>query len=214
MVSVEYRLAPENPLPACYHDCWDALKWVASHASKNTTNTEPWLVNHGDLNRVFIGGDSAGGNITHNIAMRAGAEALPGDVKVLGAILCHPFFYSSQPIGSEPVTDPEKDLSHLTWKFVYPSAPGGIDNPMINPLGPGAPSLAGLGCCRMLVCVSGKDALRERGVWYYEAVKSSGWQRKAELFEEKEEDHVYHVFHPESENAHKLIKRLASFLHQ
>ncbi|XP_061376540.1 2-hydroxyisoflavanone dehydratase-like [Gastrolobium bilobum] len=215
VVSVEYRIAPEHPLPACYDDCWAALQWVASHSTENPTNTEPWLIEHGDFNRVFIGGDSAGGNITHNmIAFRACAEALPGNVKILGAILAHPYFYGSNPIGSEPVTGLEHNLFYLVWKLVYPSAEGGIDNPMINPLAPGAPSLAGLACSRMIVCVAGKDGLRDRGVWYYEAVKKSGWQGKVELFEEKEEDHVYHLFNPESENGDKLIRRMASLLQE
>ncbi|XP_027363718.1 uncharacterized protein LOC113871120 [Abrus precatorius] len=213
VVSVEYRLAPEHPLPACYHDCWAALQWVASNSAKNHTNAEPWLIQHGDFNRIFIGGDSAGGNIVHNIAMRAGTEALPCGVKILGAILSHPYFCSSDPIGPELVTRPEENLSYLIWNFVYPSAPGGIDNPMVNPVAPGAPSLALLGCSKIIVCVAGKDNVRDRGVWYYEIVKKSGWQGKLELFEETEEDHVYHIFHPESANATKLIKRLASFLH-
>lgn len=216
VVSVEYRLAPEHSLPACYHDCWDALKWVASNSSldQKPINEEPWLINHGDFNRVFIGGDSAGGNIVHNIVMRAGIEPLPYDVKILGAILQHPYFYSSYPVGLETVKSPEEDLCYLVWKLVYPSAPGGIDNPMVNPVGPGAPSLDGIGCCRMIVCVAGEDGLRERGVWYYELVKKSGWNGKLELFEQQDEDHVYHIFHPESENGMKLIKRLASFLHE
>ncbi|XP_061376539.1 2-hydroxyisoflavanone dehydratase-like [Gastrolobium bilobum] len=214
VVSVEYRLAPEHPLPACYDDCWAALQWVASHSTKTPTNTEPWLIEHGDFNRVFIGGDSAGGNITHNIAMRAGTEALPGDVKLLGAILSHPFFYSSYPIGSEPVIEPEQNMDIAIWNLVYPSAPGGIDDPTVNPVGPGAPNLAGLGCSRIIVCVAGKDKFRDRGVWYYELVKKSGWQGKLELFEEKDEDHVYHLLNPESENANRFIKRLVSFLQE
>ncbi|KAJ1379521.1 Alpha/Beta hydrolase fold [Sesbania bispinosa] len=95
----------ENPLPACYHDCWAAFQWVSSHSTKipcpNNAETEPWLINDGDFNRVFIVGDSAGGNIAHNIAMRAGTEALPGDVIILRAILTHPKFYRSYPVVSK-----------------------------------------------------------------------------------------------------------------
>lgn len=175
VVSVEYRLAPEHPLPACYLDCWEALKWVASHSSENSPiNAEQWLISHGNFQRVFIGGDSAGGNIVHNIAMRAGTEPLPCGVKLLGAIFAHPYFCSSYPIGSEPVTGHEQSLPYVVWDFVYPSVPGGIDNPMVNPVAPGAPSLAELGCSKIIVCVASEDKLRDRGVWYYEAVKKSG----------------------------------------
>lgn len=211
---MEYRLAPEHHLPACYDDCWEALKWVASHFSNNPIDAEPWLIEHGDFNRVFIGGDSAGGNIVHNIAMRAGTEALPCDVKLLGAIFSHPYFFSSKPIGSESVAGFEQSLPYILWNFVYPSAPGGIDNAMVNPVAPGAPSLAGLGCSKIIVCVASEDNLRDRGVWYYEAVKNSEWKGEIELFEQSGEDHVYHIFHPESENGMKLIKRLGSFMHE
>lgn len=103
VVSVEYRLAPEHALPAGYDDCWEALKWVASHSDSTkypTQNTEPWLIHHGDFNRVFIGGDSAGANIVHNIlAFRLGHQPLPGDVKILGAVLAHPTFMAHSPLG-------------------------------------------------------------------------------------------------------------------
>ncbi|OIW06912.1 hypothetical protein TanjilG_19561 [Lupinus angustifolius] len=215
VVSVEYRRAPEYHLPACYHDAWYALNWVCSHstANKNPNYVEPWLINYGDFNRVFIGGDSAGGNITHNIALRAGVEALPGGVKISGAILSHPFFYSSYPVGSDHDYG-DDDLAYAVWDLIYPSAPGGIDNPVSNPVDPGAPNLATLGCSKMIVCVAGKDDLRGRGVWYYECVKKSGWQGKIELFDEEKEGHDYHILKPKSKNAQKLMKLLVSFLNE
>ncbi|KAL2902990.1 2-hydroxyisoflavanone dehydratase [Bienertia sinuspersici] len=64
MVSVEYRLAPEHPLPAAYEDGYTTLDALSSI-------NEPWLINHADFNEIYVGGDSAGANIAHNVAMRA-----------------------------------------------------------------------------------------------------------------------------------------------
>ncbi|KAM1731587.1 hypothetical protein ACFX11_017449 [Malus domestica] len=56
VVSVEYGLFPDHPVPACYEDLWAALKWLASHASGD--GTESWLNKYADFDRLFIGGDS------------------------------------------------------------------------------------------------------------------------------------------------------------
>ncbi|XP_031276623.1 2-hydroxyisoflavanone dehydratase-like [Pistacia vera] len=213
-ISVEYRLAPEIPIPLLYEDCWTALKWIASHSADNSgDNKEPWLTTYGDFERVFIGGDNAGANITHNILMRAGKESLPGGVKIVGAFLTHPYFWGSKPIGSE-IGGPEREklVPYVVWNFLYPTAPGGIDNPMINFVAPEAPSLAQLGCSRLLVSVAELDVLRDRGVLYYNAVKESGWKGEVELVEVEGEDHAFHILNYETENAKKIIKRLALFL--
>jgi acetyl esterase/lipase len=56
VVSVDYRKALEHPIPAAYEDSRAALKWVASHSNRD--GPEPWLNNHADFQRVFVGGDS------------------------------------------------------------------------------------------------------------------------------------------------------------
>ncbi|XP_022861622.1 2-hydroxyisoflavanone dehydratase-like isoform X3 [Olea europaea var. sylvestris] len=213
IVSVEYRLAPQHPLPIAYEDSWTGLQWVSSHVTeKPGIEKEPWLTEHSDFSKIYIGGDSAGGNIVHNILLRAGAEPLPGDVKIVGAFLSHPYFWGSKPIGSETKEEIEQNVACKMWLFAYPSAPGGIDNAMINPFVEDAPSLSGLGCSRLLVCVAEKDPFRSRGVLYVETVKKSGWNGEVEMVEVEGEDHCFHMFNPETEKAKDLIKRLASFI--
>ncbi|XP_019158744.1 PREDICTED: 2-hydroxyisoflavanone dehydratase-like [Ipomoea nil] len=208
-VSVEYRLAPEHPLPAGYEDCWEALQWVASHASNDGQQVplkEPWLVNHGDFEKIFVGGDSAGGNIVHNVAIRAGNEPLNQKSKLLGGILSFPYFWSSNEKGGE------QSILQKVWDFVYPTAKGGIDNPMIYPMAENAPSLAGLRCSKLHVCVAEKDELREISLRYVEAVKKSGWKGEIEVVDVEGEEHCFPIMNPGTEKAKDTFKRIASFI--
>ncbi|KAI3922198.1 hypothetical protein MKX01_005887 [Papaver californicum] len=82
-VSVDYRRAPEHYVPIAYDDSWAALNWVPSHSIGG--GSESWLSDHVDFDQVFLGGDSAGANIAHNMAIRAGTnpEQIHG-VKIFG----------------------------------------------------------------------------------------------------------------------------------
>jgi acetyl esterase/lipase len=94
-VSVNYRLAPEHPIPAAYDDSWTALTWAASR-------DDPWLSRHGDAGHIFLAGDSGGANIVHNIAIMAGApEGLPPGTLLEGAIVLHPMFGGKEPVDGE-----------------------------------------------------------------------------------------------------------------
>lgn len=62
------------------------------------------------------------------------------------------------------------------------------------------------------MCVGGKDILRDRGVWCYQAVKKSGWTGNLELFEVEDEDHAFLIHNPHSQNAKKMIKRFADLI--
>ncbi|KAI7729091.1 hypothetical protein M8C21_007323 [Ambrosia artemisiifolia] len=144
--------------------------------------------------------------------MRAGTKELHGGVKILGVFLSHPYFWGSEPLGSEPLTSRDTSILYRTWMLVYPGAQEGIDNPHINPFAKIAPCLGRLGCKRLMVCVASKDELRDRGFRYYEVVKESGWEGELSVFEDEGEGHGFHIFNPNTMNAKEMFKRLAGFV--
>ncbi|XBJ14276.1 hypothetical protein VPH35_006340 [Triticum aestivum] len=175
VVSVEYRLALEHPVPAAYDDAWAALQWVASLS-------DPWLSDHADLGRTFLAGDSAGGNIVYNTAVRAARGGGTGDHIDLvwdGVAMFTP------------------ELIDRLWPFV---TAGRLDknDPRVNPLGKEITSLT---CQRMLVAVAEKDALRDRGRWLAARMhKCCAWadddEKAVTLVESEGEDHGFHLYNP------------------
>lgn len=67
VVSVDYRLAPENPHPAPIEDCYAGLEWTARHAAELDI----------DLARLAIYGASAGGGLTIATALMARDKGYP-----------------------------------------------------------------------------------------------------------------------------------------
>lgn len=206
LLSVNYRKAPEHPLPTAYDDSWAAVQWVASQFSGELENA--------DSGKVFFAGDSAGANISHHMAIKVGSpnNGLGEGFKIDGILMIHPYFWGEEAIGVEAENPVFKAVVDKWWRFVCPSDRG-CDDPWINPF-VGEPGLERLGCGRMLVCIAGNDILRERGRYYYEAVVKSKWKGKAEFFETAGEDHVFHVMDPTTHNSHKLISRCAQFINR
>lgn len=164
----------------------------------------------GDWGRVILAGDSAGGNIAHDLAMRLGEEGR----EVEGMVLLNPFFWGEERIGRE-MEEKEGSMLRLkdvdpVWEFLCPGAVG-VDDPRLNPVAEGAPSLAGLGCRRVLVSGGEMDLLVDRARIYRRKLKESGWGGEVELVVEEGEDHGFFLDYPENDKAVAFMERFVSF---
>jgi len=212
VVSVEYHLAPEHPIPAAYDDAWSALKWVASFA-------DPWLADYADPARTFLAGDSAGGNIAYHTAVRASQDdGLELGVDIEGMAIVHPYFWGAERLPSEEVWDgaavfPAYGVDWL-WPFVT-AGQASNDDPRLNPP---EEEIASLTCRRVLVAVAEKDTLRERGCRlldrfsdYYARTATGG---EATLVESEGEDHGFHLYSPLRATSRRLMENIVRFINQ
>jgi len=82
IVNVEYRLARVAPAPAAVEDCRCALRWVIRHAKEYGI----------DVNRIVVGGGSAGGHLAMTTGMLTAAAGLdrlcpgPDNLKVAAIV--------------------------------------------------------------------------------------------------------------------------------
>lgn len=78
MITVGYRLAPEHPYPAAVNDAVDSLRWVCS-TGKDLLSL--------DIERIAIGGTSAGANLAIVLGLKAAQEL---DIHICSQLLIVP----------------------------------------------------------------------------------------------------------------------------
>ncbi|XP_038682192.1 carboxylesterase 1-like [Tripterygium wilfordii] len=177
VVSVEYRLAPEHRLPAAYDDAVEALHWIK-------TKQDGLLNEYADLNRCWIMGSSAGGNIAYHAGLRAAAQVddlMP--LKIRGLILQQAYFGGSQRTESELllVNDPllPPVLNDLMWDMSLPIG-ANRDHEYCNPtVGDDGKKLwdkVGLLGWKVLVIGCNGDPLIDRQISLVEMLKGKGVQ--------------------------------------
>ncbi|GII84264.1 putative lipase/esterase [Sphaerisporangium siamense] len=161
VVSVDYRLAPENPYPAAADDCYAAVRWV--HENPEAVNADP--------SRIAVGGESAGGNLAAVAALMArdlGGPRLALQVLV-SPVLGHP------DDGRASYRDCSEGYflskASMDWFFTtYPRDARDLEDPYLLPLR--AKDLSGLPPA--VVLGAEYDVLRDEGEDYAEALRAAG----------------------------------------
>jgi acetyl esterase len=163
VVAVDYRLAPEHPYPAGTDDSWAALQWIAAHAGELEIDPE----------RLAVGGDSAGGNISALMALRArdeGGPALRLQLLVYPATdltMGHPSIKEN----GEGYFLTEESMVWFTGHYLGAGGEhGDATDAAISPLR--APSLAGVAPARVVTAEF--DPLRDEGDAYAQRLAEEG----------------------------------------
>uniref|UniRef100_A0ACD6AAC0 Uncharacterized protein n=1 Tax=Avena sativa TaxID=4498 RepID=A0ACD6AAC0_AVESA len=206
VVSVNYRLAPENRYPAAYDDGVDVLRYLSTTGLPDSVSA--------DLSRCFLAGDSAGGNISHHVAKRWISSPPPppcNPIRLAGIVLLQPYFGGEERTQAElrlegvaPVVNMRR--SDWSWKAFLPEGTN-RDHPAAHVTDENAELPEGFPPA--MVVVGGFDPLQDWQRRYEGVLKRKG--KTVQLLEFPEAIHAFYMF-PELPDAGKLLKEVKSFI--
>ncbi|XVE61340.1 hypothetical protein DITRI_Ditri06bG0031600 [Diplodiscus trichospermus] len=214
VLAPDYRLAPEDRLPAALDDAASAMKWLQGQALSEN-NSDAWL-NSGsgvDFEQVFVLGDSSGGNIAHHLAVRFGAGSTElAPVRVRGYVLLAPFFGGVVRTKSEEGPSEaflNLDMLDRFWRLSLPIGET-RDHPVANPFGPWSPSLEAVTLDPILVIVGGSELLKDTAEDYARRLKDMG--KKIQYVELEGKEHGFFNYDPYSEAANHTLHIIRTFM--
>jgi acetyl esterase len=158
VVSVGYRLAPEDPYPAGLDDCEAVTRWAVTNRTELGVPDAP----------VAVAGESAGGNLAAAVSLRLRDK---GDVPLAGQVLIYPAVTGTKVFPSRKEFDGliiSLAAGEQYWA-AYSSGSDLDDDPYAVPLA--AKDLRDLPPA--LVMLGGCDMLRDEGRAYAERMRAS-----------------------------------------
>ncbi|MGD0230453.1 MAG: alpha/beta hydrolase [Syntrophorhabdales bacterium] len=175
-VSVEYRLAPEDPYPAALDDAYAALVWIAKEGRALG----------GDPTRIAVSGESAGASLAAVVSLMSRDRKGP-------PIAFQALFYPATNL-ADSSTESHRDFGEGFFigdtdmqgiRSLYVPDEKDWSHPYVSPLL--APDLSGLPPA--LIVTAGCDPLRDEGEAYAERLRTAGVRARAIRY-----DDMIHAF--------------------
>jgi monoterpene epsilon-lactone hydrolase len=190
VLSVDYRLAPENPFPAGLNDALTAYHWALEQVGAGA---------------LLVGGDSAGGGLAAALMLRIAATGLPQpaalvllspwvDLRVIAASFdeCGP----TDQMFSRSAAQEAADM----YLGEYPA-----DDVLVSPL---LGDWAGLP--PVLIQASNSEVLRDDAVQLAAKIRDAGGSVELSIYPDV--PHVWHLAAPGLDAANRAIDEIAAFI--
>lgn len=160
IVSVDYRLAPENPFPAAMEDGYEILLWLSQQANQIG----------GDSNKILIGGSSAGATIAASITHLARDKK---DVHIQHQYLLYPVMSNQLQTDSmrELANAPVQTRTAAKWMWKH-YLQDNIENVPKYAIPLSERNFDGLPGATIIVCEF--DPLKDEGKLYAEKLNNTG----------------------------------------
>jgi acetyl esterase len=199
VVSVDYRLAPEEPYPAALDDCYAVVCWAAAGGLRS-----------GDAARLAVAGASAGAGLAAAVALYA--RDLGGPLIVF-QLLLYPYLNDRR---DTPSHQAGRDAPLFTaadaedgWRHYLRGLPGGDPVP---PYAAPARAAALAALPPAYVLAAGMDCLRDEAVDYAMAMARAGVA--VELHLEPAVPHGFDALAPAAAVSQRVIAEYAAALHR
>ncbi|MGW7533568.1 alpha/beta hydrolase [Amycolatopsis sp. NPDC054798] len=172
VVSVQYRLAPENPYPAGLEDCYAALEWAVKHAGELGVDPE----------KVVLHGVSAGGGLAAALALLArdrGGPAIAFQFLSVPELDDRLETASMRRFADTPMW--HLRAAEASWDY-YLGGPGKRGGPDVAVYAAPARSADFAGLPPAYVSVMEFDPLRDEGIAYAQGLLAAGVPTELHLF--------------------------------
>jgi acetyl esterase len=159
VVSVDYRMGPEDRFPAAVDDSYAALRWVAANAAELGA----------DPTRLVVAGDSAGGNLAAVVSQlaRDGGPAIRFQLLIY-PVTDHEFTSVSMEENAEGFY---LTRDAMRWFYDhYLNDPAEGDDPRVSPMRNADLSMLP----PAFVLTAEYDPLRDQGIAYADALRGAG----------------------------------------
>jgi|SRR5581483_7741262 len=169
IVSVGYRLAPDNRYPAALDDSYTAVKWASTNGDRFG-----W-----DGRKLAVVGDSAGGNLAAAVCLRARDESGPAirfQVTIY-PVLDHDYENQSyRQFGASWGVITRNDMASFHCQYV--SHPDQLDLPYVSPC-----RCSDLSCLpNALIIVAEADPLLDEALAYARRLQASGVAAESRVY--------------------------------